>query len=221
MAWKQPFLLGRPGAEYEFEVNPEGMVIDESGVVSLQRNLAGDLKKSTLKINVPSIKINSSFLPFDQRNKFNSLIGVADTFLSFQTRTDWKQYNDLSQVLTTTQFKLTNSSALRLSKALVQLGFASIITITEITLGPASSSAWEAGAWGAFPWMGTYNPGVITYDDLTYIVTITNAIPNITDYAVYISYTYTGWLVNMQKMNSQFQGGWLDRAKYDINLEGA
>ena len=220
MSWKTPFILGRPGAEYSFEINPEAMAIDEAGVVVLQRNLNGDLKKSTLKINTPSIKINSSFLSFQQRNQFNSLIGVADTFLSFQTRTDWTQYNDLAQVIDTTHFKLTNSSALRLSKALVQLGFSSIITITGISISPANGAAWEQGAWGAFPWMGTYNPGTITYNDLTYIVTVQNPIPDLT-YAVFITYTYTGWLVNMQKMNSQYQGGWLDRAKYDFQLEGA
>ena len=82
MSWTT-FILGRPGYEYEFQVPPGAMTIDESGIISLQRDLAGNLHKSTLKNNVPTIKINSNYLMPQQRNQFNSLIAVSDTFLSF------------------------------------------------------------------------------------------------------------------------------------------
>lgn len=220
--WLNQFLLGRPCSEYLFEINPEALSIEESGIVVVQRNLAGDLKKSTLKVSAPTIKVNSSFLSLLQRNQFNSLVGVADTFLSFQTRDDWEQLFDLASTIDSTHFKLQNSSALRLSKALVQAGCSSIITITDIEQVAGGSAGYGGGGFGGGPYGGGggFDPGVITYDDLTYIVTITNPIPDIS-MPVYISYVYKGWLVSLDKLGHKAQGGWLDRFTYDFQLTGA
>src|SRR5260221_10877423 len=129
MAWLSQFLLGRPLNEILFDVNPAAMDITESPIVVLHRNLAGDLKKSYLKVSAPTIKVNSTFLTKAQRDQFASLVGVADTFLSFQTRDDWQVVNELVTVVDSLHVKLANSSATRLSAALVQLGGSSIITI--------------------------------------------------------------------------------------------
>ncbi len=216
------FLLGRPGQEYTFEVPPEGMGIDPNPIVSVQRNLIGGLRKSTLCPAAPIIKVNSSFLSLAQRNQFASLLGVSDTFLSFQCRNDWQQVNDLISVIDANDFLLAQTSMLRLSQTLVQLGFASIITITGILVSGEGGGAWGDGPWGSFPWGGgpTYAPGAITYNDLTFTVTTQNPIPDVTA-AVFITYTYTGWLVNMEKLNTKYQGGWGDRATYDFQLMGA
>ncbi len=221
MAWLSSFLLGRPGQEVSFDVNPEAMEIEETGISVLQRNLAGDLKKSTLKVSAPTIKINSSYLTLAQRNQFASLVGVSDTFLSFQTRDDWQSTYELVTVLSTNTFKLQNSSAFRLSQALVRLGYPSIITINGIFLSAASGEAYGEGPYGAGPYGGSaFATGAITYDDLTGIITIANPIPDITA-AAYVTYTYTGWLVNLERLGHKAQGGWLDRFTYDFQLTGA
>lgn len=221
MSWLASFLLGRPGNEYSFEINPEGIDIDPQNVEVLQRNLAGDMKQSVMKVNVPQIRISSSFLSKLQRDQFASLAGVADTFLSFQTRDDWKTMDELVTVIDTTHVQLANSSATRLSKALVQLGASSIITIvTPFTIG--SGAGWGAGTWGGGLWgsPGGFDPGVVTYNDLTRVVTMQNPLASL-DLSVYVSYTYTGWLVKMTGFPHRGQGGWIDRFTYDVQLNGA
>lgn len=217
------FLLGRPGAEYTFEVPPEAMSIDPNPITSVQRNLGGGLRKSTISPMAPIVRLNSSFLSLEQRNQFASLLGVADTFLSFQCRDDWQQVNDLVSVVDSRHFLLTQNSALRLSYTLVQQSFPSIITPVSLQVTGANQAPWTPGPWGAFPWGGGppgFDPGTMTYDDLTYTLEIANPIPDVTA-AVYLTYTYTGWLVDMQQLNTKYQGGWLDRATYDFQLVGA
>ena len=221
MSWLTPFILGRPGNEFLFEINPEGMDISESAVVVTQRNLAGDLKKSVIKTSCPTIKINSSFLSLAQRNQFNSLVGISDTFLSFQTRNDWQVVNELVTIIDTLHLQISNSSAARLSATLVALGQPSIITIgTPFTL--ALGAAWGGGIWGGGVWGGSsgFNPGPVTYTDATRIITMTNPLPNLNN-SVYVSYVYTGWLVSLETLGSKYKGGWIDRATYDITLQGA
>jgi hypothetical protein len=201
MPWLTQFLLGRPGSEYTFEINPQGMQIDDSAIVVRQRNLAGDLKKSTLKTSLPTIRINSDYLTLAQRNQFHSLIGIADTFLSFKTRDDWTQYTDKASVVTTSQFKLNNSSALRLSKELTALGLTSTVAISTVTS--------YAG----------YSTGAITYSDASFNVNVANAV-NTTTAAVYVTYTYNGWLVDMQKISTSYRGGSGDYSSYDFELTG-
>ncbi len=219
MAWLAQFLLGRPGQEYSFEINPEGMQIQEGGLSVIQRNLSGDLKKSTLKVSVPTIKINSSFLSLAQRNQFVSLVGVSDTFLSFQTRDDWQQVNDYATVIDTLHLQLQNSSALRLSKVLVAAGYPSIITINTVSVN--LSQDYGIGGFGGGGYgVGDFDPGAISYNDATYIITMSNPIPDVSN-LIYVTYTYTGWLVNLENLGHAAQGGWVDRFTYDFQLTGA
>lgn len=218
MSWTS-FLLGRPGSEYTFNVPPEAMTIEEQGVVVLQRNLAGDLKKSTLKTSAPVIKIRSSYLLLPQRNQFASLVGIDDTFLSFQCRNDWQQIDALVTVLSTTTFRIPNTSATRLSAALVTGGYSSIITINSVATFPAAGFGEGGFGFGPFDSLD-FDPGTMTYDDLTRIVTMENPLPS-TDVRLLATYTYTGWLVNLDTINNAWQGGWLDRSSYDFQLTGA
>jgi len=223
MSWLSPFLLGRPGGEYSFEISPEGMDIEEAGVVVLQRNLAGDLKKSTLKTSAPIIKVNSSFLSLTQRNQFASLVGIADTFLSFKTRNDWQVVDELVTILSSTTLQLANTSATRLSAVLVGMDFPSVITIvTPFKFGIGPGSTFGSGGFGEGEFGGggeTFDPGVITYNDVTRVITMTNALSDITA-PLFLSYTYTGWLVNLERLTHRAQGGWLDRFQYDFQLTG-
>lgn len=222
MAWV-PFLFGRPGSEYTFEVPPEGMSIAPSPIKSAQRNIAGDYKKSVLKTDCPKIKINSSYLSLNQRNQFASLMGVADTFLSFICRNDWQVINDLAGIIDLYHLQLSNNSALKLSQTYVLQSLASLITITSpftIAVNPAYGlGPYGAGPYGIGSGGYTFNPGAITYNDLTMIVQTTNPLPS-TSLSVFVTYTYPGWLVEPDSMEVKYKGGWLDRGTYDITLTG-
>lgn len=223
MAWTS-FKFGRPGSEFTFDVPPAAMTIEPTAIKSMQRNLAGDLKKSVLKVDVPKIKINSTYLTLAQRNQFASLIGVSDSFLSFLCRDDWQTIYDLVSIIDLTHVKLSNGSALKLSAAYVQMGLASIITIiTPFAFG--TGPAYGLGTFGGGPYGigsggGTFDPGSISYDDVTRIITLSNPLPS-ASLSIYVTYTFPGWLVEMDSMSHQAQGGWLDRFTYDISLVGA
>lgn len=221
-----PFLFGRPGSEYTFEVPPEGMSISPSPIKSLQRNIAGDFKKSVLKTDCPKIKINSSFLSLAQRNQFASLMGISDTFLSFICRTDWQQINDLVSIIDLNHVQLNNNSALKLSAAYVMNGLASIITfnppfVIQGAGGPYGTTyPYGGGPYGIGTGATSFDPGTITYNDLTQILTFQNPLPS-ANVSLYVTYTFPGWLVEPEQMDIKYKGGWVDRGTYDITLTGA
>lgn len=219
-----PFLFGRPGGEYIFEVPPEAMSIAPSPIKSVQRNIAGDLKKSILKTDCPKIQINSSFLSLAQRNQFSSLMGISDTFLSFICRNDWQEINDLATIIDLTHLQLNNNSALKLSAQYVLNSLASLITITTpfvITGAPVGFGlgTFGLGTFGIGAGATSFDPGAFTYNDLTQIITLTNPLPS-ANVNVFVTYTYPGWLVEPDSMNLKYKGGWLDRGTYDISLVG-
>jgi hypothetical protein len=222
MAWLSQFLLGRPGYEFSFDINPEGMSIDEMALTVMQRNLAGDLKKSVLKTSIPTIKISSSYLALTQRNQFASLVGIQDTFLSFQTRDDWQVIAERNLPQSTTTVVIQNNSATRLSAALVAAGFPGIITINSVSVVPnvLAGPLFGAGGFGAGGFSGPDYFAGGSYADATRTITLGTSLPTATQY-VYVTYTYTGWLVNLDTLSHQIQGGWLDRFSYDFQLTGA
>jgi hypothetical protein len=220
MGW-QTFKLGRPGYEFNFDLNPEAMAIEDSPVAVLQRNLAGDLKKSVLKTSVPIVKLNSNYLLLPQRNQFASLAGIADTFLSFITRDDWQIVAEKNTPSTLTTVKLQNNSMTKLSAALVAAGFPGTITVTSVSQVPNVTAGPVFGG-GGFGEGGFSGPDFFTgggYDDLTRTVTLGTTLPSLNP--VYITYTYTGWMVNMEKLSHAIRGGWVDRFTYDFQLTGA
>jgi len=221
MAWLEPFLLGRPGNEFSFEVNPDAMSIDEQPVAVLQRNLSGDLKKSVLNTSSPIIRINSSFLSIAQRNQFASLAGISDTFLSFQTRDDWGVISERNMVTDTTHVTIQDTSATKLSTALVAGGFTGIITINSVGVVPnvVSGPLFGGGGFGDGGFSGPDYFSGGSYDDATRVVTLGTSLPVGTTF-VYVSYTYTGWLVNMERLSHSFAGGYVDRFTYDFQLTG-
>lgn len=205
-AWLTYFLLGRPGYEYSFDVNPSAMSIDDGPVDVLHRNLAGDLKKSIIKPSAPTLRVNSNYLTKAQRDQFASLACIADTFLSFQTRDDWNLLLELDYPSTTTTVVIQNSSATRLSAALAAAGFSGQITITGVfTVASGSGTNYYTGG---------------TYADATRTVTLGTPLADATS-PVYVSYTYKGWLVNMHRMAHTAQGGGVDIFQYDFEMVGA
>jgi hypothetical protein len=222
MAWTD-FLLGRPGYEFTFEVPPEAMTIEEQPISVLHRNLAGDLKKSVLKTSAPIIKINSSYLSLAQRNQFASLAGIADTFLSFKCRDDWQVIAERNLSTDATHVTIQNNSATRLSAALVAAGFSSIITINSVSQVPnvVAGNTFGGGGFGDAGFSGPDFYAGGSYDDATRIVTLGSSLGSTAQQYVYVTYTYKGWLVSIEKVGHQVQGGWGDRFQYDFQLTGA
>lgn len=222
MAWIPQFLLGRPGFEYSFDINPEGMSIDEAPLAVIQRNLAGDMKKSVLKASVPIIKVNSSFLALQQRNQFASLAGIADTFLSFQTRDDWQVLSERNLPQSVTKVVIQNNSATKLSAALVAAGFTGIITINGVATVPnvLAGPTFGSGGFGSGGFDGPDYFAGGSYDDASRTITLGTSLPSATQY-VYVTYTYKGWLVNLDVLSHSVKGGWMDRFSYDFQLTGA
>lgn len=220
MGWST-FLLGRPGAEIEFDKPPESINIQEMPIASLQRNLAGDLRKSVIRASAPVIQINSKLLSPLQRNQLASLACIQDSFLSFQTRDDWQVYQELATIIDANHLRIANTSATRLSTALVRLGSSSIITIQTPFYQTDFGGAYGTGPYGAGAFgIGSWSPGAVTYDDITRTITLENAIPDLNS-AIYVSYSYKGWLVNMKQMNAKSNGAFADIFQYDIELTGA
>lgn len=218
--WLSNFLLGRPGAEIAFTLNPESIEIVEAPVASVQRNLAGDLRKRVVKASAPTIRISSKRLSPAQRNQISSLARIQDTFLCFKTRDDWEVYQELVTIVDATHLKLANTSSTRLSALLVALGGSSIITI-ETPFAGGSAGAYTDGEFGAGAYGGApFDPGAITYDDATRIITMANALSDL-EQAIFVSYTYTGWLVNLKQVSARSSGANADIFQYDIELNGA
>lgn len=221
MAWLSSFLLGRPGYETAFDVNPLSISIDEQPIAVRQRNLAGDLKKSIIRASAPIITLNADYLTLAQRNAFASLAGIKDTFLSFQLRDDFQVNVEYDTPPTLNTVVLQNSSATRLSAALVAAGFSSIITINSVSTVPAPSSGgvYNQGGFGSGGYSGPDYFAGGSYVDSTRTINLGTVLPSLNP--VYVTYTYKGWLVDLQKFTHSAEAGWLDRFKYNFQLVGA
>ena len=207
MSWLSQFSLGRPGYEYSFDINPEGMSIEDGAIAIRQRNLAGDVKKSVLKVYAPTIKINSSYLAIGQRNQFSTLANISDTFLSFLTRDDWQVILERNISTDTTHVTLPNSSITKLDKIFDAIGANPNITNVNSVTTTADGSGTNYANGGSF-------------DRTNSIVHLGSALAG-ANTVVYVTYTYKGWLVDMEKLVHAIQGGWVDRFQYDFQLVGA
>ncbi len=207
MAWTT-FKLGRPGSEYEFTVpgNPQALSIGNRNIRVLQTNIEGDLKKSTIKLYVPSIRMNSNYLPFDERNKLASLLNITDTFLSFMLRDNFLITAEKALPVNVNTVNIANSSILRLEKALLAAGASGHITITGVFGNPAGTGT------------NYYTSG--SFDGTTGAITLGTPVAD-ASLPVYISYTYKGWLVEIEEITDSISGGRVDLFAYDMALRGA
>jgi len=206
MAWTT-FLLGRPGYEYSFLYNPKAIKIDDGQVAIDNEMLNGDMKTWVQKTSRPVVRINSDYFPLADQNTIRSMLAITDTYLSFQVRTDWTQSLEYDIPISATQVLIQNNSASRLAAALVNAGFASSITITGVFDNPAGTGTnyYTAGGGGSF-------------SAATRTVTLGSALANIVP--VYVTYTYTGWLMRMKKTPFNTEGGRVDIFQYDLTLQG-
>jgi hypothetical protein len=209
MAWLSSFLLGRPGYENSFDVNPNKVMIDESQIVATNRVLSGHARKWVFRTNFPTISLDSSFFTEAQKDIMASLLTVTDTFLSFQVRDDLKIWGEANIPTSTSTVLLQENSATLLSTALVAAGFSSIITVTGVYTTPPVNGV-NSGS-------NYYSGG--SYSDATRTVTLGSVLPGTSQ--VYCNYTYKGWLVNMEKINHTATGGNVDTLSFSgWTLEG-
>lgn len=206
MAWLNPFLLGRPGYEFSFEVAPDGFDVDEMPLSILRRNVRGQMTKGVISNIVPTVKLNTNYFTLAQRNQFASLAAISDTFLSFMIRDDLQVLSEYNLPTNTTQIMIKDNSITRLSSLLVSIGASSQITVTSVTTAPYSGINYFSA--------GSY------YLDTTNQINLATPLPSST-VPVYVTYTYKGWLVEMQKLGHSIQGGWKDLFSYDFQLVGA
>jgi hypothetical protein len=199
VAWISNFLLGRPGYEIPFDLNPSSMKISDAQIAATSRVLSGRRKKWVFCTSVPTITIDSKWLLLADRNALESLLSITDTPLSFRVRTgDFQMVNEINSPLSTINVTLQQNSATRLS--------------SQITVGSVSTNPNGGGT--------NYFTGG-AYNDLNYVVTLGTALPS-SSQSVYVTYNYSGWLVHMDAMPYDWQGGWIDRAQYSgFKLEGA
>ena len=201
------FLLGRPGAELVFNINPNQLQVEKSQICAKNRVLSGRLKKWVFRTEFPTIQLSGTFFTMDQQDQMSSLLSVTDTLLSFKVRdafTIYGEQNFPANVGATVQIQ--ENSATLLSAALVAAGAAGSIAIV--------------GVWDNAALTGTnyYTGG--SYADATRTITLGTPLP--TALACYVTYQYSGWLVSMEKMNFLAQGGWVDVSTYSgWTLEGA
>lgn len=228
MSWLDPvngsstrFLLGRPGYEVEFEVNPESISIEDQSIAVRQRMLDGSMKKSILNASMPIIKIGSKYLTPSQRNQLASLSMIDDTFLSFQVRDDLQVLALKVVPTTTSSIVLPNLSCLRLSKALVDAGFSSIITINQINElpNPVDANLYDEGGYDEGGYSGTDYVTGGSYNDSTYTLTLGTPLANLLP--VYITFTYKGWLVDIEKLPTSSVGSNIDWFSYEFQLTSA
>lgn len=215
------FLLGRPGYEYEFEVNPEAISIEDASINVKQRMLDGTMRKSILNPSMPSIKISSKYLSIAQRNQLSSLTMIDDTFLSFQCRDDFQVRALRITPASLSTLILPKMSSLRLSKVLVDGGFSSIITIESVTEvpDPEDASLYDEGEYGGGGYAGVEHYAGGSYDDSTYTITLGTPLTSLN--AVYVNFTYKGWLVDAEKLSTQSSGNNIDWFSFDFQLTSA
>lgn len=228
MPWLDPsngsattFLLGRPGYEYEFDVNPEAISIEDMAIKIQQRMLDGTMKKSIINPSMPTIKISSKYLTIAQRNILSSLTMIDDTFLSFQCRDDM-QVKSLKIIPTSlNQLVLPKMSCLRLSKVLVDAGFDSVITINAVDEipNPTAANLYDEGGYDEGGYGGDEHYAGGSYDDSTYTINLGTPLVNLNP--AYVTFTYKGWLVDAEKLSHNQNGQNLDWFSYDFQLTSA
>ena len=204
MAWIN-FKLGRPGAELTFALNPAAFSVQDANIVVRQRNIEGDLKKSIVKQSVPSISLSSNNFTKAERDAFVSLLNIDDTMLSFQTRDDWQMLKEKNIATSTTLVSIKNSSITQLDAALIAAGADGQVTINGVYDNPAGTGT------------NYYSGG--SYAGATRVITL--GTPTVAGTALYVDYTFKGWLVDIEALNYSAEGGWVDRFNYDFQLIGA
>lgn len=190
------------------DLPPEAVSIDDGPIADRKRNLAGALIKTTVSPNVPTIQMNSSMLSVDQGNILATLANIDDTFLSLKVRDNDLAVRLYRLIPTPTEFRLylPPSSITRLDKALDDASQPTLIEISGIFATP------DEGGTNLFD-------GGSTYDPQTREIVLNTPLGSDDD--VFVSFTYSGWLVDMQSFPRTAKGGYVDIFDFDVQFVGA
>ena len=224
MAWINKFLLGRPGFEYSFDVNPSELSPTWSRIVSANYNLAGDRKERVIRSIRPIVKLKQSIFPKSQLDLFVSMLPITDTFLSFITRSaDWNINLEPNIAPNLTTVQIQNSSITKLSAIYAAGGLTPgnngapyTSTSGTITVNGVWASVTASG--GVVSGSGTNYFTGGTYLDSTNTITLGTSLPAVGQ--VYVSYSFPGWLVSMPTLDTPNIGGQVDNFAYAFSLEG-
>jgi len=208
MAWTQ-FLLGRPGFEIAFDVNPDSFDPVFERVGSDNYTLNGDLKERVIRAFRPTVTLKSNWFPKAQLDAISSLLTISDTFLSFITRNDWNILCEPNIALTTNTVQIQQSSMTKLSAIYAAGGYGTTPTYGTISITGVYANPNGSGT-------NYYTGG--SYADSSRTITLGSSLPGVQQ--VYVSYTYPGWLVRLKQMKALITGGRVDLFTYDYMLDG-
>ena len=197
--WISQFLLGRPGNELTFNINPNAIDIRAAQIAAKKRTLSGHLRKWVFRTSFPTITLESDFFRFQDLNAMQSLLAVADTMLSFKVRDgDLQTVMEICYQTDALTVPIRENSAVLLSAALVAAGAPGSITINGVYDNPAGTGT------------NYYTGG--SYDDASCTITLGTPLIVATT-PVYVTYSYSGYLVEMSEIGAQFIGGQVDLGK--------
>jgi hypothetical protein len=201
MAWSI-FQLGRPGNEITFDINPNTLEIRPAQIAATARTLSGHLRKWVFRTNYPTITMNSDWFTVADYNAMQSLLAITDTMLSFKIRDgDLQTIAEICYQTDQNTVPIRENSQTLLSAALVAAGAAGSLTINRVNDNPTD----------AYANTGTDYYAGGSYADATGIITL--GTPLLLSTPVYVTYSYTGYLVSMEEIGAQFIGGQVDLGK--------
>lgn len=79
MAWRLPFLLGRPAAKAQFEINPDGVDWEDQKLGDATRGGDGTLNAVTVSRNRPVLRFSGAYITPDFWNQLRSLMMIDHT----------------------------------------------------------------------------------------------------------------------------------------------
>jgi len=206
MAWVNQFLLGRPTLEALFDASPNKISIERAQIAAVNRTISGRRKKLVFRTDFPTIKLDSNWFSVADANIMGSLLTVTDTVLSFQPRGgDLQTPLEINYPTSATTVNLQENSATILSAALVAAGGASQITINGVWTSYTIVAGVPTGAGTNYYTGGSYN-------DASYGITLGTSLAS--QAAVFCTYSYSGWAVQMEKLPAMFEGGRVDLGSY-------
>ncbi len=174
MAWLTAFKLGKAGSEKTFDNNPSEVTFDDVPIENTERNLAGNLKKSFVKMGC-RIALKYPNCTTDEMNKLYSIKNA---------------YSYFKRLLVNDAFAITDEERTSLDKSTVLLVPSSRagITIDGVWLATdpthAGTNYYTGGSFGEEDKAVTLGT-LLPYDNID----------------VLVSYKYQGWDVNFVNMN--------------------
>lgn len=195
MSWLSTFKLGLPGLELDVKGRVASPRFEIVGVENLQRNVAGDLKRTFLKHNVPTISLQLMALPMSV---------VATLTGLYHSR---QVLNFLSNTAFSVDHQLETSSADD-TVFLTKTGLTGITIVGVFLQADAANTGTNYFTGGS-------------YDAASREITLGTPLPSANE-SVWVSYTYTGHRVFITRLSpTPYRGESQDLWQASLELTGA